>query len=58
MDKVIIIPTTETSWGIEDKYNIKSNDNTVFLYKDVPQKLLKCIIEGNNYQVISGSKYM
>ena len=59
MYKVIITPTTETSWGIEDKYNIKLSDETnALLYENVPQKSLEGIIKNNKYEVVGGEKYL
>lgn len=58
MNKVLIIPTEETSWGIADKYNIKTDKNNMILHEDVPQESLKSIVKDNNYKVVSGEKYL
>lgn len=58
MKKVIIIPTEETSWGIADRYDIKSDRNNVVLHEDVPQESLIGIVKDNNYKVIGGEKYL
>ena len=54
--QISIDPTEETSWGLNDTYNIECNHT--ILYEDVPQKLLATIIANNNYTIISGEKYL
>lgn len=58
MKEVYIIPTIETSWGIEDKYNIKSNKTNLVLHESIPQNLLENIIKENEYKIIGGEKYL
>lgn len=58
MKAVNIIPTMETSFGIEDRYNIVSNKTNFILYKNVPQSLLEKIIKENEYKVINGEKHL
>ena len=58
MNEVLIVPTEETSWGIADRYDIKTDKNNMILHEDVSQKLLKSIVKDNNYKVVSGEKYL
>lgn len=58
MKKVFIVPTEETSWGIADRYNIKTDKNNIILHENVAQKSLIGIVEDNNYKVVSGEKYL
>ena len=58
MEEVLIVPTEETSWGIADRYNIKTDKNNMILHENVAQKSLIGIVEDNNYKVVSGEKYL
>ena len=55
--KVIIKPTPETDWGIEDTYHIVS-DKKEILHEYVPYELLTSIIKHHNYEVVGGEKYL
>ena len=57
MNKISIIPTADTSFGIDDRYDIKDVDG-VILYENVKQSDLLEIVSSNKYSIISGEKYL
>ena len=58
MQEVIIVPTNETSWGVDDRYDIKSKDLKTVLHENVEHDSLESIIADNGYAVIGGEKYL
>lgn len=55
---VIIVPTNDTSWGVDDKYDIKSKDLKTVLHENVEHGSLENIIVDNDYKIIGGEKYL
>lgn len=56
-NRVSIIPTAETSYGIDDKYYIKDINGNI-LHENIKQDNLIDIILSNNYSIISGEGYV
>lgn len=57
MNKVSIVETPETSYGIDNRYNIKDINGNI-LHENIKQSDLMNIIRSNNYSIISGEKYI
>lgn len=58
MQEVIIVPTNDTSWGVDDRYDIRSKDLKIVLHENVEYGSLEDIIADNDYKVIGGEKYL
>lgn len=56
--KVSVIPTSETSFGIADRYSVKNSDTAEVLLEDADLATVKKYIKNNNASVIDGNKYL
>jgi hypothetical protein len=56
--RVSIVPTSETSFGVDDKYNIKNFDTNEVLLTDADLTTVKKFIEDNKVSVMHGNKYL
>lgn len=58
MTNVFISPTPDTAFGIDDKYDIVNANTHMDIHMSIKQSDLKGIIEANDYNVVSGEKYL
>lgn len=56
--RLSIVPTSETSFGVDNRYNIKNFDTNEVLLTDVDLATVKKYIEDNNASVMDGNKYL
>lgn len=55
---VIISPTEETAYGIEDRYNIVSKNNNEILHHRCDPNVVKQICTEFEYKIVGGLKYI
>ena len=58
MIEVVIVPTIDTSYGIDDKYDIKTKDVKVVLKESLSHDELVDFIKKSDYKVVGGGKYL
>ena len=58
MTNVIIQPTIDTAFGIDDKYDIVNADTLNEIHMSINHSDLNGIIEVNDYKVTGGEKYL
>ena len=58
MKKVFILPTPNTIFGIENKYDILNAKTREILQKGVFRSELEDVVRSNKYKVIAGKKYL
>jgi hypothetical protein len=55
---VIVLPTEENSWGIDDTYSVKCASCQQTIISNISQKNLRKYLMDNHMHVISGFKYI
>lgn len=55
--EVIVVPTTDTSWGIEDRYNLKGCNEKI-IYERLTVEEIKQMVKDGKIIIIGSEKYV